>query len=385
MYRLIAAAGTYKVATSAVAVSLAVAAGVVHSVVDAGTAATVVDVIDGDTIDVSYDGGTHRVRLLNVDTPESVDPDEPVECLAPEATEWLQRRLPMGTEVRLEWDEERMDGYGRELAAVFVGDELVNAEIARAGLGVPMSIAPNTEYLAPVQAAHAQARALGRGLYSSEVECTLPVQVEQLETVVGQTVAETPTSSAALADYDSYAAELAALAASARSLIRVLDGDPGRFPLLSYDATSLGLYRAKVQGAQDHLTSATSRNSTARATRQRQLEAEETARRVAEEAARKAAEEAARKAAEEEAARRAAEEVARREADRAAAGAAARASQRSTSTNGGSSSRSSGSSATPHTTVPPPPPSDRSFDGPSGYTGCRSYAPGGRSWTPIPC
>ena len=38
-------------------------------------------VIDGDTIDVEYDGDTHRVRLLNVDTPETVDPDEPVQCL----------------------------------------------------------------------------------------------------------------------------------------------------------------------------------------------------------------------------------------------------------------------------------------------------------------
>ncbi|PRY39333.1 hypothetical protein LY71_1212 [Geodermatophilus tzadiensis] len=35
-----------------------------------------VDVVDGDTLDVRYDGAEHRVRLLNLDTPESVDPKQ---------------------------------------------------------------------------------------------------------------------------------------------------------------------------------------------------------------------------------------------------------------------------------------------------------------------
>jgi micrococcal nuclease len=41
--------------------------------------------VDGDTIDVERSGRTERIRLLNIDTPETVDPAQPVQCLGPEA------------------------------------------------------------------------------------------------------------------------------------------------------------------------------------------------------------------------------------------------------------------------------------------------------------
>ncbi|MDP9428692.1 MAG: thermonuclease family protein, partial [Actinomycetota bacterium] len=307
MKQLLAIAGAHKTATAVVVAAVVAAGGAVHAVVDDTTSATVVEVVDGDTIDVDYDGATHRVRLLNVDTPESVDPEEPVECLGPEASDWLEQRLPVGTEVRLEWDQDTRDNYGRELAAVFVGSDLVNAEITRAGLGVPMSVAPNTEYLPPVQAAHAEARNAGRGLYAAEVECTLPVLVEQAETVATQTIEQAPAATAGLDQFDSYATELAAAAATAGSVLGILDGDVRAFPLVAYDAGELGRSRARMEAVERRLDAAAARNSTARTERQRQIEAEEAARRAAEEAARRAAEEAARRAAE-EAARRAAEE-----------------------------------------------------------------------------
>ncbi|WP_427197751.1 thermonuclease family protein [Ornithinimicrobium sp. Y1847] len=54
--------------------------------------ATVVKVVDGDTIDVAYGGDTHRVRLLNVDAPETKHPGKAVECLGREATRFLEER-----------------------------------------------------------------------------------------------------------------------------------------------------------------------------------------------------------------------------------------------------------------------------------------------------
>ena len=102
-------------------------------------------VVDGDTVDVSVGGTTTRIRLLNVDTPETVDPNEPVQCLGPEATEFLKSVLPAGTAVRLEYNEERTDRYDRTLAAVFTPDgKLVNAEIARQGLGAPLVVERTT-------------------------------------------------------------------------------------------------------------------------------------------------------------------------------------------------------------------------------------------------
>lgn len=65
---------------------------------------TVERVIDGDTIDVRLEGETQRVRLLNVDTPETKHPNEEIECLGPEATEFLEEQLPVGQEIELEFD-----------------------------------------------------------------------------------------------------------------------------------------------------------------------------------------------------------------------------------------------------------------------------------------
>ena len=51
-------------------------------------------VVDGDTVDVDLGGRTERVRLLGIDTPETVDPDRPVECFGPEASARTAELLP---------------------------------------------------------------------------------------------------------------------------------------------------------------------------------------------------------------------------------------------------------------------------------------------------
>ena len=382
MNRLLGIASAHKAVAVAAVAAIAVGGAVVNAATGDATTAIVTKIVDGDTIDVDYDGKTHRVRLLNVDTPESVDPEEPVECLGPEASAWLEERLPIGIEVRLEQDQETRDGYGRELAAVFLGDDLVNAEIVRAGLGVPMAVGDNTRYLPPVESAHAEARAAGRGLYSTTIDCTVPMQVAQVQAVATQTLEEAPAEAAALTDFDTYAAELAAALPTVRTLIRVLDGDIALFPLRAHTAGEVSGYRAQLRSVEIRLKAAASANSTAREARRVELEAE--ARRAAEEAARRAAEEAAARQAAEEAARRAAEEAARRAAEEAAAQQAA-AAEAARSQRPSTSSKPSSGSSTTRTAAPTRSPSSTGSGGSGGYTGCRSYAPGGKTWTPIPC
>jgi micrococcal nuclease len=360
---LLALAGTHKVLSAVVVAGVVAAGGVAVAAADRSTTATVTKVVDGDTIDVRYNGDEHRVRLLNIDTPESVDPNSSVECLGPEASAWLDRRLPVGTEVRLEHDRETRDKYDRELAAVFLGDEFVNAEIARAGLGIAMSVGSNVKYLSQVKAAQSEAENAGRGLFASSNECTIPAQVEQLTTVAEDTIAQNPASTAELADFDAHAAELAAVVATGKALLALLDGDVDELPLVAYRGQVSNL-RYQVTMVKERLESAKTRNGAAREARQDRLDEE--ARLAAEEAARLAAEEAARQAAA-EAARQA-------EAERAAA---ARATQRSRTTY-----RPPAPSTATRTEAPPPP---NGGSGSSTYTGCRSYAPGGKTWTPIPC
>jgi micrococcal nuclease len=135
-------------------------------------------VVDGDTLDVAIEGAVRRVRLLNIDTPETVDPEQPVQCLGPEATEFLEGLLPTGTAVTLEYDDGRTDRFDRTLAGVFTSDrKLVNAEIARQGLAEAVIVGGNDRFYQPVEEARDEAAAAGRGLYSPDVACTVPAQV----------------------------------------------------------------------------------------------------------------------------------------------------------------------------------------------------------------
>ena len=137
----------------------------------------VVRVIDGDTLIAQVAGEETTLRLLNVDTPETKHPDMPVQCLGPEATEFLTERLPAGTEIELEYDQERLDPYDRTLAAVYESDSLINAEIAREGLGAPVYFAPNDRFLPEVEKAWNEAQEEGLGLFAAETGCTLPGQL----------------------------------------------------------------------------------------------------------------------------------------------------------------------------------------------------------------
>ena len=77
-------------------------------------------VIDGDTIEVSNGRRLMTVRLIGIDTPETVHPTQPIECFGPQASRFAARRL-LGEVVELEFDltQGRHDYYGRTLAYVW--------------------------------------------------------------------------------------------------------------------------------------------------------------------------------------------------------------------------------------------------------------------------
>lgn len=135
--------------------------------------ATVERVVDGDTLVVTHDDRRLRVRLLNIDTPETHHPHRPVECLGPEAAAFLTDLLPPGSRVSLAFDRERTDRFGRTLAGVFAEDgTLVNARIAEAGLGRPILVGGNDRFLTEVTDAVARARTAGVGAFSATLSCT---------------------------------------------------------------------------------------------------------------------------------------------------------------------------------------------------------------------
>lgn len=131
-----------------------------------GTDASVERVVDGDTLVLA--GGT-RVRLIGVDTPETVAPDKPVECFGPQASAATKALLPRGTAVRLVRDREARDRYQRDLAYVYRASDglFVAGYLVREGFARPLSIKPNVAHRAELARWSDQARAERLGLWGA--------------------------------------------------------------------------------------------------------------------------------------------------------------------------------------------------------------------------
>lgn len=131
-------------------------------------------VSDGDTVTVRAvrrgvlpRGEDTAVRLLEIDTPESKDPDRPVECLADRAARVTARLLPRETVAWVQFDRERRDRYGRALGYVWNAEGLfVNEELVRRGLARVLYVRPNDLHLERMRAAEDAARTAGRGIWS---------------------------------------------------------------------------------------------------------------------------------------------------------------------------------------------------------------------------
>lgn len=133
-----------------------------------GDVVTVESISDGDTLRVTLGEVSTRVRLLNIDTPETRHPSKPVECMGPEATAALKSMISPGDTVVLRYDRRLYDRYDRLLAGVYADGVLVNAEMARLGYGEPAVFDGNDRFLPEVEAAWEQARANGVGRFSGE-------------------------------------------------------------------------------------------------------------------------------------------------------------------------------------------------------------------------
>jgi micrococcal nuclease len=130
--------------------------------------ATVARVVDGDTVDVTLDGQTLRVRLIGIDTPEVVDPRRPVECFGREASDRAHELLD-GQAVFLEDDPSQGDAdrYGRALRYLWLPDgRLFNLEMVAQGYAFEYTYDQPYAYQAQLRQAQRDAREQGRGLWA---------------------------------------------------------------------------------------------------------------------------------------------------------------------------------------------------------------------------
>jgi endonuclease YncB( thermonuclease family) len=131
-------------------------------------AAKVQRVSDGDTFVAVVKGRRERIRVIGVDTPESVDPSRPDEPYGKEASDFAKHHLD-GETVRLAGDAEPRDRYGRLLAYVWLRDGTFwNALLVAEGYAQQLTIPPNVTYAGLFRRLVAEARRNDRGLWAEE-------------------------------------------------------------------------------------------------------------------------------------------------------------------------------------------------------------------------
>jgi micrococcal nuclease len=116
----------------------------------------VVKVLDGDTVELA---GGEKLRYIGIDTPEKSDP------FYQEAKDF-NRKLVEGKRLKIEFDVQKKDKYGRLLGYVYVSDTFVNAELLRAGLAVLYTYPPNVKYVDYFIELQKEARQHKKGLWS---------------------------------------------------------------------------------------------------------------------------------------------------------------------------------------------------------------------------
>lgn len=124
-------------------------------------------VVDGDTIVVRENGEDYKVRLIGIDTPETVDPRKEVECFGKEASDKTTQLLE-GQQVRLEKDFSQGDAdtYGRLLRYVFLENDLhVNLELVKTGYAHEYTYDLPYLYQTEFQEAEQEAREQHLGLW----------------------------------------------------------------------------------------------------------------------------------------------------------------------------------------------------------------------------
>jgi endonuclease YncB( thermonuclease family) len=136
--------------------------------------ARVVRIVDGDTIVVDRGRGSEKLRYIGMDTPETVDPNSPVEWMGPQASK-ANAALVAGKTVTLEKDVSEVDRYRRLLRDVWVRDPgrpsgwlFVNLELVERGYAQVTTFPPDVRYVDVLLAAQRRARDAGLGLWGPQ-------------------------------------------------------------------------------------------------------------------------------------------------------------------------------------------------------------------------
>ena len=143
----------------------------VTSIVSLQTNAFVIKVVDGDTITVESDGVREVIRLIGINTPESVDPRRPVECFGKEASSYAasllsQRRVLLVADT----SQANRDRYNRLLRYVYLDNGVfVNQRLIEEGYAYEYTYGSPYRFQTIFKAAETEAKQQQKGLWNSSI------------------------------------------------------------------------------------------------------------------------------------------------------------------------------------------------------------------------
>lgn len=119
----------------------------VSSSADLYGAYSVIRVIDGDTFIADINGINTKIRVIGIDTPESVNPDKSKNCEEGQIASNYTKSLLQGKKIYLEYDTQKTDDYGRTLAYVYIDKQtMLQDKLLENGYAQLMTIQPNCKY-----------------------------------------------------------------------------------------------------------------------------------------------------------------------------------------------------------------------------------------------
>jgi len=136
-------------------------------------------VVDGDSLKINYKGKDESLRLIGIDTPESRinkkakkyaqrtgEDIKTITSQGKEATKFVKTLVSPEDSVRIEFDVQTTDKYGRLLGYVYLSNgKMLNEEIVRAGYANLLTIPPNVKHQDRFLKAYREAREARRGLW----------------------------------------------------------------------------------------------------------------------------------------------------------------------------------------------------------------------------